>query len=250
MNGQLAWIGIVLAGVLGLAANSAEPALVAARKPGGVTEITITPAGGEKVKYCLDLSKHYRPARERTPALARWESYRLGAFVCFNSNQFSGSEHCGARDPKIYNPTALDVPGWIAAFKQAGMKYAVLTVRHTSNFLLWPSATSYCTVAASPNKTDVVRAFVEECRRQGIAPGLYYCMWGDKAFNPSPNARAIILAQLYELASRYGEIPYFWIDMMYWAPPDLSAQEVYDALKSLQPGTIVIMNQHEGPSGS
>jgi hypothetical protein len=49
---------------------------------------------------------------------------------------------------------------------------------------------------------------------------------------------------LYELATHYGAISYFWIDMMNWAPKDLSAQEVYDLLKNLQPDTIVIMNQH------
>ena len=31
---------------------------------------------------------------------------------------------------------------------------------------------------------------------------------------------------------------------MNWAPKDLSAQEVYDALKNLQPNSIVIFNQH------
>jgi hypothetical protein len=68
-------------------------------------------------------------------------------------------------------------------------------------------------------------------------------MWGG-SWHKNPNARAIILAQLHELAANYGEIPYFWIDMMNWAPKNLPAQEVYDLLKNLQPGTIVIMNQH------
>lgn len=247
-------LGLALAVLLGAIAQAAqstggptgpEPIVTAVSKPGGVTEIAIAPVeGGQPVVYRLDMSKHFSPAREKTPALAAWESYRFGAFVCYGSNQFSGSEHCGTRDPKIYNPTSLDVAGWAAAFKRAGMKYAVLTARHTSHFLLWDSATTTCDVAHSGNKTDVVGAFVTACRQAGIAPGLYYCMWGGKKFNPRPNARAIILAQLYELATRYGRIPYFWIDMMYWAPADLSVQDVYDAIKSAQPDAIVIMNQH------
>ena len=87
--------------------------------------------------------------------LKKWESYRLGAFVCFNTNQFSGEELCQTGDAKIYNPRQLDVAGWIAAFKQAGMKYAVLTARHTSDFLLWPSVTTRCHVGHSRNTTDV-----------------------------------------------------------------------------------------------
>ena len=123
------------------------------------------------------------------------------------------------------------------------MKYAVLTTRHTSGFLLWDSTTTDFDVASSGNTTDVCREFVNECRKQGLVPAFYYCLWGGK-WKPDPNARAVILAQLYELATEYGEIPYFWLDMMNWAPPDLSTQEIYDALKSLQPNAVVMFNQH------
>jgi alpha-L-fucosidase len=97
--------------------------------------------------------------------------------ICFNTNQFTGDELCRTRDPKIYNPLRLDVRTWVDAMKMAGMRYAVLTTRHTSGFLLWDSATTDYDVGSSGNTTDVVKAFTEECRRQGIAPGLYYCMW-------------------------------------------------------------------------
>lgn len=189
------------------------------------------------------LSRHHHPAAEKNAALERWESYKLGAFICFNTNQFTGDEICTANDPRIYNPATLRVSGWVDAMKAAGMRYAVLTTRHTSGFLLWDSTTTAFDVASSGNTTDVVKAFTEACRRQDIAPGLYYCLWGGE-WNPSPDARSVILTQLYELASNYGEISYFWIDMMNWAPTDLTAQEVYDLLKNLQPDCIVMMNQH------
>ena len=123
------------------------------------------------------------------------------------------------------------------------MKYAVLTTRHTSGFLLWDSATTDFDVASSGNTTDVCREFVRECRRQGLVPAFYYCLWGGK-WNPRPDARAIVLAQLYELATQFGEIPYFWLDMDNWAPPDLSVREIYDELKTLQPNAVVEFNQH------
>ncbi|MFA5057728.1 MAG: alpha-L-fucosidase, partial [Opitutaceae bacterium] len=194
--------------------------------------------------YRIDTSRHHSPASGKNSVLRRWESYRLGAFVCFNTNQFTGEEFCKTRDPKVYNPPQLDVAGWVAAFKEAGMKYAVLTTRHTSGFLLWDSATTDFDVAASGNPTDVCREFVRECRRQGIAPAFYYCLWGGKDWMPNPNAREVILAQFYELATRYGEIPYFWIDMKCWGPANLSTQEIYDLLKSLQPDCVVEFNQH------
>ena len=215
-----------------------EP-LVRESRDGDVSVFRITSAdGGEKI-YRIDLSHHHSPAYRRGPnLLKKWESYRLGAFVCFNTNQFTGQELCKTRDPKIYNPQQLDVAGWVAAFKEAGMKYAVLTTRHTSGFLLWDSATTDFDVASSGNTTDVCKEFVKECRRQGLSRRSTTAS-GAERWNPDPNARAIILAQLYELATQYGEIPYFWIDMKNWAPADLSTQEIYDCLKTLQPNCVV-----------
>lgn len=219
-----------------------EPVVTEVRE-GGRSVIRITATNGAEEIYRIDLSRRHSPAIEKTDLLKKWESYRLGAFVCFNSNQFSGSEHCKITDPKIYNPRQLDVAGWVAAFKQAGMKYAVLTTRHTSGFLLWDSNTTEFDVSSSGNTTDVCKEFVTECRKQDLVPAFYYCLWGGK-WKPDPNARAVILAQLYELATQYSEIPYFWLDMMNWVPPDLSSQEIYDAIKSLQPNAIVMFNQH------
>ncbi len=222
---------------------AAEPVVTETRE-GGKSAIHITSAdGGERV-YRIDLSRQHTPAAEKTDVLKKWESYRLGAFVCFNTNQFTGEESCKGRDAKVYNPPQVDVAGWVTVFKEAGMKYAVLTTRHTSGFLLWDSATTDFDVARSGNTTEVCKEFVEECRRQGLTPAFYYCLWGGKDWHPHTNARAIILAQLYELATRYGEIPYFWIDMMNWAPADLSTQEIYNMLKTLQPNCVVEFNQH------
>jgi hypothetical protein len=32
--------------------------------------------------------------------------------------------------------------------------------------------------------------------------------------------------------------------MLFWGPKDLTAQDIYDAIKNLQPNTLVIFNQH------
>ena len=225
--------------------DESNPRVTEARGDNGVSIITVRgPDGRLRASYPLDLSRHYEPATNRTEILRRWEGYRLGGFVCFNDNQFTCLEFSTNTNAALYNPADLDVAGWAKTMKKAGMRYAVLTTRHTSGFLLWDSDTTEFDVGSSPRKTDVVGEFVRQCRKQGIAPGLYYCLWGGKDWMPHPNARAIILAQLCELATRYGEIPYFWIDMKLWAPTDLSAQEIYDALKLQQPKAVVILNQH------
>jgi hypothetical protein len=230
---------------LAVAVRAGEPKVVEQQTSDGLTELrVVSEAGKTLATYRADLKHHHEPATSDSGLIRQWEQYRFGGFFCFNDNQFDGREFSQNKDAKLYNPTHLDVAGWAVAMKNAGMKYAVLTTRHTSGFLLWDSATSEFDVASSPDKTDVAGQFARECRKQGIAPGFYYCLWGGKGWMPHPNARAIILAQLHELASRYGEIPYFWIDMGNWRPADLSPQEIYDLIKNQQPKAVVILNQH------
>ncbi|MFQ8804577.1 MAG: alpha-L-fucosidase [Alistipes indistinctus] len=59
------------------------------------------------------------------------------------------------------------------AAKSLGAKYAVLTARHEDGFCLWPTKTTEYCVRNSPWKNgrgDVVKEFVEACRRHGIKP--------------------------------------------------------------------------------
>lgn len=233
-----------LAMVLPASVLAGEPEVSEQGRPDGMTELRVTADGKERETYVIDLKHHHAPATEPNEITRRWEGYRYGGFFCFNDNQFTGIEFSTNKDPKLFNPSNLDIPAWAESMKNAGMKYAVLTTRHTSGFLLWDSATTGFDVAASPCKHDVVGEYVKECRSRGIAPGVYYCLWGGSDWMPHPNARAIILAQLHELASRYGEIPYFWIDMGFWGPANLSPQEIYDSIKNQQPKAMVILNQH------
>ena len=247
MVGRWLMAAVVLAGAAASArgGQAGRITVTETRLKTGDGEIRVTDGAGKTAAtYRIILSKHHRPATSANdPVIRQWRKWKFGAFLCFNSNQFTGTELCRAKDPAVYAPPVLDVKQWIATFKQAGMTHAVLTVRHTSGFLLWDSPTSVHDVAAGGNKTDAVKAFVAECRRAGLAPGFYYCLWGGK-WNPNANARALILAQLHELATRHGAIPYFWIDMMNWAPKNLTAQEIYDSLKNVNPKTVVIFNQH------
>ncbi len=230
-----------------VAACAAEPTVTEERLPGGSSVIKITAEDGrELASYRINLSTHHYPAASADdPRVTRFRSWRFGTFLCFNSNQYYGQEFCPGKDPvSEFQPTALEMKKWVQTIKAAGMRYAVLTVRHTSELLLWDSQTSPINVVNSPYGKDLVQEYVTECRRQGIEPGFYYCLWGN-GWRPHPNARAIILAQLHELATRYGKIPYFWLDMPHltgWLAKDLSQQELYDSLKNIDADTIVMFN--------
>ncbi len=242
MRMTIALLGVGL--VTGVA-RSAEPDVVEKQGDDGLTGLSVlSDKGSALATYTVNLKTHHEPATNNAGPIRQWERYRFGALFSFNDNQFTGEEFSKNKDPKLFSPSKLDIPGWAKTMKSAGMKYSVLTTRHTSGFLLWDSATSEFDVGNSPGKPDVVGEFVKECRKAGIAPGFYYCLWGGNEWMPHPNARAIILAQLHELATKFGEIPYFWIDMGFWGPSNLSTQEIYDSIKNEQPNAIVIMNQH------
>ncbi|MBK6282492.1 MAG: alpha-L-fucosidase [Draconibacterium sp.] len=198
----------------------------------------------------------YTPASQKTSEIAEWEALRFGAFVHFNDNTCIEVELSKNTDPMVFNPVNLNFDTLMTTFQKAGVKYAVLTTRHTSGFCLWDSQVTQFDVANSPFKNDVVRLFVDACRKYDIKPCFYYCLWGSKDWNPTDwnpviNAelegktpKEIILAQLTELAESYGEIFEFWLDMQFWADTTLTAQETYNLLKSKNPKTFVHFNQH------
>ena len=79
-------------------------------------------------------------------------------------------------DYNIFNPTQLDTDQWIQAAKAAGCKFAVLTATHETGFGLWQSDVNpYCLKAVKwrDGKGDIVRDFVNSCRKYGIQPGIY-----------------------------------------------------------------------------
>lgn len=205
--------------------------------------------------FAQSLSTQYLPVNQKTAALQDWENLRFGAFVHFNDNTFVEKELSQNKDPKKFNPSKIDFNGMMATFKQAGIKYAVLTTRHTSGFCLWDSKVTSFDVANSAYPHDVVKLFVDACRKYGIKPCFYYCLWGGKDWNPKnwnqtikaelegTSPKQIILAQLTELAENYGDIYEFWLDMQCWADTSLQAQEAYDLLKKNAPKAIVHFNQ-------
>jgi len=199
---------------------------------------------------------HYTPTSQKTSAIAEWESLRFGAFVHFNDNTCLVKEFSKNIDPSVFNPVNLNFDTLMTTFQKAGVKYAVLTTRHTSGFCLWDSKFTEFDVANSPFKKDVVKLFVEACRKYDIKPCLYYCLWGHKDWNPvnwNPTIKTelegitpkqIILSQLAELSENYGNIYAFWLDMQCWADTTLLPQESYDLLKRFNPKTFVHFNQH------
>ncbi len=72
-------------------------------------------------------------------------------------------------DPNNYNPEK-----WIKAAKDAGFTYAVLTTRHHDGFAMWPSDYGDLDTDNYMGGRDLVRPFVEACRKHRMKVGLYF----------------------------------------------------------------------------
>jgi hypothetical protein len=81
---------------------SASPARVVERRlPNGDSELRLVDAKGTALPpVTLNLSTHHSPATSADdPLMTKWRAWRYGAFVCFNDNQFVGSEYSKNKDP-------------------------------------------------------------------------------------------------------------------------------------------------------
>ena len=133
-------------------------------------------------------------------------------------------------DYNIFNPTELNTDQWVQAAKAAGCKFAVLTATHETGFGLWQSDVNpYCLKAVKwrDGKGDIVRDFVNSCRKYGLQPGIYIGIrWnsllgihnfkaeGEGAFARNRQAwyKRLCEKMVTELCTRYGDLYMIWFD--------------------------------------
>lgn len=194
-------------------------------------------------------------------------TWKFGLFIHFNVATFNERQWAtGTEDPTSFAPTALDCNQWIDAAVAAGMKYAVMTVKHTGGWCLWDSQhTESHDITAFKNykngRGDIVREFVDACRKRGVKVGLYYCLPGDFAKRHLPKGQKdklhglppeaagqypeFIKKQLTELLTGYGPIDLMWFDQFENDYTGKDWRSIKDHVKSLQPRCLVIANNSE-----
>jgi len=175
--------------------------------------------------------------------------------------------------PKHYDPNL-----WMEAAAKAGFRYAVFTVRHHDGYSLWPSAHGDFSTKEHMGGRDLIRPYVEACRKHGLKVGLYYSP-GNWLFNPKgwpylgyplaktdfryrrpertlgvpryttdPPAKlqqhfevlyAYVKGQLTELLTNYGKIDLLWWDGYDWPRGiDIHGPETDAWVRKLQPGIV------------
>lgn len=152
-----------------------------------------------------------------TPLQVEYHNMEFIGFVHFGMNTFTDTEWgFGNESPQIFDPTEFDANQWAKTAKEAGMKELILTAKHHDGFCLWPSRYTEHSVKNSPwksGKGDIVREFVEACRRNGLKAGLYLSPWDrNHAGYGTPAYIEYYRNQLRELLTEYGEIAEVWFD--------------------------------------
>ena len=130
--------------------------------------------------------------------------------------------------PKTFNPVNFDAKQWVDAAKLAGMKYIVFTAKHHNGYCMYDTKTTDFGIMNSPYGKDVTKMIIEECRKAGLAVGIYFSpddfhflheqgtlisRARDEA-QPSnnPELTKFIKNQMKELMTQYGKIDIVFLD--------------------------------------
>ena len=154
-----------------------------------------------------------------TPNERQLNHLKIGkkAFFHFGVNTFSDKEWGDGKEAeKLFDPTDIDVRGWIKSIKDAGFGLAIITAKHHDGFCLWPSRHTEHSIKNSPYKNgngDIIREFTDACREFGIKAGIYISPWDRNApFWGTDDYSLYYAKQLEELVTEYGKIDEIWWD--------------------------------------
>lgn len=194
---------------------------------------------------------------QKRPGGAEWLQTNLGL----------DSETYAAEAKQYFAPAEGCTEAWTELARRAGCRYVVLTTKHHEGFSLFRTDQSDYSAPAFVQR-DLVREFVESCRKRNLRIGFYHSVidWHHPAYDnticPSlcyPKQQASMLAmrgiprdhaayqkflhaQVKELLTQYGKIDVIWWDYSQGAASGARgwrAPELMDMCRELQPGIIM-----------
>lgn len=145
-----------------------------------------------------------------------------------------------------FNP-ANDFADKLCSFaKTNGFKYIVLTTRHHDGFSLYDCSEINTFNSMHYIKRDLVREFVDACRKHGLVPFLYHTLidWREeKKYKTFSEYLSYLRKSVDILCSNYGEIGGFWFDGQWKYPnADWEEDKLYKLIREKQPNAVITNN--------
>lgn len=142
----------------------------------------------------------------------------------------------------------------VATAKKAGFKYITITTRHHEGFSLFDTCgLNEFDSLHSPTGRDLMREFVDECRKADIVPFFYHTLldWWKEEYKTDFPAYLKYLRDSVEILCRnYGKIGGFWFDG-WWDKKEANWEfdELYALIRKYQPEAMIINNTGLGRRG-
>lgn len=196
----------------------------------------------------------------------KWQQAELGAIFHYDLHVFDGKKYNQSQnrlipvpDIQVFNPSQLDVEQWVLSAKAMGATFALITATHETGFALFPSKYNPYNVSQlnfKKGKADLIKDFVDACRKHGIKPGVYLgirwnSFFGVHDFVVDGTGEFQLQRQLYynkmvegmveEICSNYGDLFEIWFDGGA-SSPSKGAPDVLPIVKKLQPNCLFYHN--------
>ena len=138
--------------------------------------------------------------------------------------------------------------------KAAGCKYITITTRHHDGFSLYDASpvSDYDAPHGAAGR-DLIREFVDACRKYGLKPFFYHTLldWHMPSYKENfPEYLEYLRKSVEILCTRYGEIGGLWFDGM-WNKKNADWEEdaLYGLIRKYQPNAMIINNTGMGAMG-
>ena len=178
---------------------------------------------------------------------AHWGLYSqlgIGEWALF-SHHMDLKEYMRLKD--TFTAEDFNADEFVLTAKNAGCKYITLTTRHHEGFSLYDTCgLNDFDAPHSPAGRDLVREYVDACRRHDIVPFFYHTTldWYNPDFNDNFDRYLEYLRQSVEiLCTNYGPIGGLWFDGN-WSKrgADWKEDELYATIRRHQPDAMIINN--------
>ena len=220
--------------------------------------------GDESYLVFIPVRSKERPVPN--PRQLAWQEAELGAIFHYDLHVFDGVKYGQGNnrispvpDYQIFRPEKLDTDQWVKAIKDAGFTFALLTATHETGFALFQSDVNPYSMKAlkfQDGQGDLVRDFVNSCRKYGIKPGIYlgirwnsffgvhnFKVQGEGAFRDQRQRyyNQMVEGMLREICTNYGELFEIWFDGGA-DHPDNGAPDVLPIVQQYQPNCLFYHN--------